>query len=282
MKELEIEFKNMLSGQEYGRLEEKYFSSQKPVVQTNFYIDTPDLDMRKNRILLRIRDAEGIQMMTLKEPTEKGVMEYHGEVSGELNFDRDIRPAELPELVRGELARYDIDISRLKIYGALSTERRQVPYREGLRVLDRNTFLDEEDFDLEPTEKGGMEYHGEVSGELNFDRDLRPAELPELIRGELARYDIDISRLKIYGALSTERRQVPYREGLLVLDRNTFLDEEDFELEYEVDNHDKGETRFLQLLEEAGIERRGEVTKSERFYNKLASIRTGDHYAYTI
>ncbi|HIW12513.1 MAG TPA: CYTH domain-containing protein [Candidatus Salinicoccus stercoripullorum] len=200
MKELEIEFKNMLSGQEYGRLEEKYFSSQKPVVQTNFYIDTPDLDMRKNRILLRIRDAEGIQMMTLKEPTEKGVMEYHGE----------------------------------------------------------------------------------VSGELNFDRDIRPAELPELIRGELARYDIDISRLKIYGALSTERRQVPYREGLLVLDRNTFLDEEDFELEYEVDNHDKGETRFLQLLEEAGIERRGEVTKSERFYNKLASIRTGDHYAYTI
>lgn len=200
MKELEIEFKNMLSGQEYGRLEEKYFSSQKPVVQTNFYIDTPDLDMRKNRILLRIRDAEGVQMMTLKEPTEKGVMEYHGE----------------------------------------------------------------------------------VSGELNFDRDIRPGELPEIIREELARYDIDISQLKIYGALSTERRQVPYREGLLVLDRNTFLDEEDFELEYEVDNYDKGETRFLHLLEDAGIERRGEVTKSERFYNKLASIRTGDNYAYTI
>lgn len=200
MKELEIEFKNMLSGQEYGRLEEKYFSSQKPVVQTNFYIDTPDLDMRKNRILLRIRDAEGVQMMTLKEPTEKGVMEYHGE----------------------------------------------------------------------------------VSGELNFDRDIRPGELPEIIREELARYDIDISQLKIYGALSTERRQVPYREGLLVLDRNTFLDEEDFELEYEVDNYDKGETRFLHVLEDAGIERRGEVTKSERFYNKLASIRTGDNYAYTI
>ncbi|WP_017548041.1 CYTH domain-containing protein [Salinicoccus carnicancri] len=200
MKELEIEFKNMLNGQEYGRLEEKYFSGQKPVVQTNFYIDTPDLDMRKNRILLRIRDAEGVQMMTLKEPTEKGVMEYHGE----------------------------------------------------------------------------------VSGELNFDRDIRPGELPEIIRGELARYDIDTSQLRVYGALSTERRQVTYREGLLVLDRNTFLDEEDFELEYEVDNYDKGETRFLHLLEEAGIERRGEVTKSERFYNKLASIRTGDNYAYTI
>ena len=200
MKELEIEFKNLLSGREYGQLEEKYFSGQKPVVQTNFYIDTPDLDMRKNRILLRIRDAEGVQMMTLKEPTEKGVMEYHGE----------------------------------------------------------------------------------VSGELDFDRDIRPDELPEIIRGELARYDIDTSQLRIYGALSNERSQVTNREGVLVLDRNTFLDEEDFELEYEVDNYDKGETRFLHLLEEAGIERRGEVTKSERFYNKLASIRTGDNYAYTI
>src|SRR5699024_1081259 len=200
MKELEIEFKNLLSGREYGQLEEKYFSGQKPVVQTNFYIDTPYLDMTKNRILLRIRDAEGVQMMTLKEPTEKGVMEYHGE----------------------------------------------------------------------------------VSGELDFDRDIRPDELPEIIRGELARYDIDTSQLRVYGALSTERRQVTYREGVLVLDRNTFLDEEDFELEYEVDNYDKGETRFLHLLEEAGIERRGEVTKSERFYNKLASIRTGDNYAYTI
>src|SRR5690625_5919767 len=117
MKELEIEFKNMLSGQEYGRLEEKYFSSQKPVVQTNFYIDTPDLDMRKNRILLRIRDAEGVQMMTLKEPTEKGVMEYHGEVSGELDFDRDIRPDELTEIIRGELTSSDIDTTQLRVYG---------------------------------------------------------------------------------------------------------------------------------------------------------------------
>ncbi|AKG73358.1 CYTH domain-containing protein [Salinicoccus halodurans] len=200
MKELEIEFKNMLSGREYERLQEKYFSTAQPVVQTNFYIDTPNLEMRQNRLLLRIRDAEGSQVMTLKEPTEKGVMEYHGDVPSDLNFDRNIR-----------------------------TE-----------------------------------------------------ELPEIIRGELSRLDIDTSQLKIYGALSTERREVPYKEGLLVLDRNTFLDQEDFELEYEVDNHDKGETRFVRLLEEAGIERRDEVTKSERFYNKLDSIRTGDNYAYTL
>ncbi|WP_411843649.1 CYTH domain-containing protein [Salinicoccus sp. HZC-1] len=200
MKELEIEFKNMLSGEEYGRLQEKYFSKAQRIVQTNFYIDTPDLDMRQNRLLLRIRDTEGKQMMTLKEPTEKGVMEYHGEVPSDLNFDRNIR------------------------------------------------------------------------------RD----ELPEIIRGELERFNIDATQLKIYGALSTERREVPYENGLLVLDRNTFLDEEDFELEFEVDNYDKGETHFLGLLEAHDIERREEITKSQRFYNKLESIRTGDNYASTL
>ncbi len=200
MKELEIEFKNMLSGREYGSLQEKYFNNAEPVVQTNFYIDTPNLDMRQNRVLLRIRDAEGTQMMTLKEPTERGVMEYHGE----------------------------------------------------------------------------------VASDLNFDHAIRPEELPELIRGELGRFNIDTSQLKIYGALSTERREVPYEDGVLVLDRNTFLDHEDFELEYEVDNYDKGETHFVRLLEDAGIERRAEITKSERFYNKLDSIRTGDSYAYSL
>lgn len=200
MKELEIEFKNMLSGREYERLQEKYFSDAQPVVQTNFYIDTPNLAMRQNMFLLRIRDAEGNQVMTLKEPTEKGVMEYHGEVAGDLNFDRNIR------------------------------------------------------------------------------RD----ELPDIIQDELERLGIDAAHLKIYGALSTERREVPYKDGVLVLDRNSFLDQEDFELEYEVDNYDKGETHFIRLLEESGIERRKEITKSERFYNKLSSIRTGENYASTL
>lgn len=200
MKELEIEFKNMLTGEEFGRLEEAFFKDAGPVVQTNFYIDTPGLEMRSNRLLLRIRDTGDGQMMTLKEPTDRGVMEYHGE----------------------------------------------------------------------------------VANELNFDRNVPVSEVPELIRDELERFSIDTTQLKIYGALSTERLEVPYKEGRLVLDRNTFLDEEDHELEYEVDNYDKGETYFLDLLEEFNIVRRREITKSERFYTKLSSIRTGDKYAFSL
>ena len=35
MKELEIEFKNLLTGEEYGRLHEALFKDTQPVVQTN-------------------------------------------------------------------------------------------------------------------------------------------------------------------------------------------------------------------------------------------------------
>ncbi|GAB3063178.1 CYTH domain-containing protein [Salinicoccus sesuvii] len=200
MKELEIEFKNLLTGEEYGRMHNALFSSAQSFVQTNFYIDTPDLALKHHRLLLRIRDTGGKQIMTLKEPTNRGVMEYHGE----------------------------------------------------------------------------------VESDLNFDRNIRKDEVPELILGELERFNIDTTQLKIYGALSTERMEVPYREGLLVLDKNNYLDTEDFELEYEVDHYDKGETRFLDLLEQYGIERREEMTKVERFYNKLESIRSGDNYATTL
>jgi len=200
MKELEIEFKNMLTGEEFGRLREAFFQDAKPVVQTNFYIDTPELEMRANRLLLRIRDTRGSQVMTLKKPSERGVMEYHGEVASDLNFDRNV-PA---------------------------------------------------------------------------------SEVPGLIREELERFSIDTAQLKIYGALSTERFEVPYKEGRLVLDSNTFLDEEDYELEYEVDDYGRGETHFLELLKDFSIDRRREITKSERFYTKLSSIRTGDNYAFTL
>lgn len=200
MKELEIEFKNLLTGEEYGRMHNALFTRAQPIVQTNFYIDTPDLDLKHHRLLLRIRDIGGKQIMTLKEPTGKGVMEYHGE----------------------------------------------------------------------------------VENDLNFDRNIRKDEVPELILGELKRFNIDTTQLKIYGALSTERMEVPYREGLLVLDKNNYLDTEDFELEYEVEQYDKGETRFMDLLEQYGIERRKEMTKVERFYNKLESIRSGDNYATTL
>ncbi len=187
MPELEIEFKNLLTADEHHTLYHTFFKTEEKQSLLNYYIDTENLDLRKNTLLLRIRVTAGEQMMTLKAPTEKGILEFNAEVD------------------------YD-----------LSTARK----------MSHN-------------------------------------DLPEIITHELKTRNIDVDDLIIYGSLTTERFETGYKDGLLVLDQSSFLGTQDFEIEYEVTDYDQGETRFDNLLESYKIERRPEMTKSERFYQVL-------------
>ena len=54
MNHLEIEYKTLLTKDEYNRLA-MLFSHVTPVTQTNYYIDTPQSDMRSKKLSLRIR-----------------------------------------------------------------------------------------------------------------------------------------------------------------------------------------------------------------------------------
>ncbi len=187
MTELEIEFKNLLSENEYSTLYDTFFETVPGQSLVNYYIDTPDLDLRRHTLLLRVRLDRGKQIMTLKAPTVKGVLEFHAEVD------------------------YDLD---------------------------------------------SMKHIGQ-------------SEIPDVIIHELEKRHISIGDLTIYGSLATERYETEYKDGLLVLDKCSYLDTTDFEVEYEVSDYDKGETIFNRLMAEHDIARRDEVTKSERFYRVL-------------
>ncbi|MCD2138702.1 CYTH domain-containing protein [Salinicoccus halitifaciens] len=187
MPELEIEFKNLLNENEYSTLYHTFFENTEGHSLVNYYIDTPDLELRRNILLLRVRLTSGKQVMTLKAPTIKGVLEFHAEVD------------------------YDLD---------------------------------------------NMKHIGE-------------AEIPEVIAHEIEKRGIRVEDLRIYGRLATERRETEYKGGLLVLDKCAYLDTTDYEIEYEVSDYDKGETIFNRLMAEHDIDRRDEVTKSERFYRVL-------------
>ena len=187
MPELEIEFKNLLTADEHHTLYHTFFKTEEKQSLLNYYIDTENLDLRKNTLLLRIRVTAGEQMMTLKAPTEKGILEFNAEV----------------------------------------------------------------DYDLSTARK------------MSHD------DLPEIITHELKTRNIDVDDLIIYGSLTTERFETGYKDGLLVLDQSSFLGTQDFEIEYEVTDYDQGEKRFDNLLESYKIERRPEMTKSERFYQVL-------------
>ncbi|UTH14458.1 CYTH domain-containing protein [Macrococcus equipercicus] len=173
MEELEIEFKNLLDYETFAKLRDSLFKDIEPVTHTNFYIDTPDHQFIDQKIALRIRDSKGRQMMTLKIPQEIGVMEYHGEVADHLLDDQYIPPAALPSNIHDQLTTYPIDLSRLLIVGALSTERRETPYDSGLLVLDASCYLDCEDYEVE------FEAQDYESGHEQFEQFLIDYAVPK-------------------------------------------------------------------------------------------------------
>ncbi|ULG72652.1 CYTH domain-containing protein [Macrococcus brunensis] len=149
MEELEIEFKNLIDYPVYDRLRNTYFKEAAVITQTNFYIDNTHEEIAAARIALRIRDTGDSLMMTLKVPQEVGIMEYYGKINPTMLDDEHINQHEFPDNIRQQLESRGIDVDSLYIVGALSTERREIPYDGGLLVLDASHYLDTEDFELE-------------------------------------------------------------------------------------------------------------------------------------
>ncbi|WP_375088227.1 CYTH domain-containing protein [Peribacillus sp. RS7] len=69
-----------------------------------------------------------------------------------------------------------------------------------------------------------------------------------------------------FGTLKTDRVEFPYKDGLLVLDHSSYVNQEDFELEYEVTDAKAGKKNFLTLLETLQIPQRETENKVKRFY----------------
>jgi uncharacterized protein YjbK len=56
------------------------------------------------------------------------------------------------------------------------------------------------------------------------------------------------TRLNSFGSLRTERAETAYKGGLLVLDHSHYMQQDDYEVEYEVDDVDLGRKNFSELL----------------------------------
>lgn len=79
--------------------------------------------------------------------------------------------------------------------------------------------------------------------------------------------------LKVLGKLTTFRKEIDYNGGTLVLDYSTYLNQEDYEIEFEVDDASTGEEIFKEFLNTYNINRSETIVKSERFYRALESER---------
>ncbi|AID00974.1 CYTH domain-containing protein [Staphylococcus xylosus] len=145
----EIEFKQLLTEKQYNVIHKTYFNEIEPFKQTNFYIDTPDFDLKDHKSALRIRVKDEYLEMTLKIPAEVGLTEYNFETHVVPELNKPIPEQSLPSEIADQLTKMDIDLTKLIILGSLKTERLEKEINGNLLVLDKSTYLDFEDFELE-------------------------------------------------------------------------------------------------------------------------------------
>jgi uncharacterized protein YjbK len=85
---------------------------------------------------------------------------------------------------------------------------------------------------------------------------------------------IPISQLIYFGLLKTYRAELNYMNGMLVLDHSLYLNQEDFELEFEVMNYQQGQKDFKEFLEQYEIPERRTDNKIRRFYKKMINLHS--------
>ncbi|MBT2570394.1 CYTH domain-containing protein [Planococcus sp. ISL-110] len=173
-KELEIEFKNMLTKEEYRRLLEDFAAFHNgPVTQHNHYFDTADFQLKDQRSALRIRNKSGRFECTLKTPAPVG----HYEITDKLTEEQARRMLDLKTFEAAEVAdalkTLDIAIAELTTIGTLTTHRVEFDYLGGLLVIDHSEYNGQEDFELE------FEVTDAETGLERFLSFLQKQEIPE-------------------------------------------------------------------------------------------------------
>ncbi|TMU88066.1 CYTH domain-containing protein [Bacillus sp. BHET2] len=171
--EIEIEFKNLVTQDEFSqlishfRIKDEDFTSQ-----DNHYFDTPDYLLKDNQSALRIRHKSGTYTLTLKTPLKEDLLETNQQLSKQ-EADSLLSGCVFPEgEVKNVLHSMNISTQSLQYFGTLTTSRAEINYKEGLLVFDRSSYLQRQDCELE------YEVKERQSGEKIFRSLLEQLNIP--------------------------------------------------------------------------------------------------------
>ncbi|AGK52744.1 CYTH domain-containing protein [Bacillus sp. 1NLA3E] len=170
---LEIEFKNLLTKQEYNHLIE-FFKVDKINIkkQINHYFDTASFLLKDAQSALRIRERGDWYEMTLKQPAPIGLLETNQilqkQEAAKL-LDHHIFP---DGPIKDKLLSIKVPVELLQYFGSLTTNRIEFAYKDGLLVLDHSYYLNAEDFEIE------YEVTNPDIGEMVFNELLHTMKIP--------------------------------------------------------------------------------------------------------
>ena len=149
--EIEIEFKNLLTKEEYDAICDRFSLSEDDfILQENHYFDSKDFALKNKGCALRIRKKKSSYEMTLKQPAEEGLLETNETLSEE-EAKAIIASSRIPEGQVAKIIRAELQIAPESIiyFGSLSTRRAETDYEGGLLVIDHSMYLNNEDYELE-------------------------------------------------------------------------------------------------------------------------------------
>lgn len=171
--QLEIEFKNLLTKQQYEQLLRK-FQIPKDAIQrqTNHYFDTPTKALRNVKSGLRIRQIRSYYECTLKEKSSEHT---HLETTDELTAEQAEQMLQGKGFFAAEVAKrlsfHNIPLNELTVFGSLTTDRVEIPYKDGLLVFDHSYYLQCDDYEVE------YETNDVKKGNTIFDEFLRQHDI---------------------------------------------------------------------------------------------------------
>lgn len=135
-----------------------------------------------------------------------------------------------------------------------------------LRIRKKSNYFE---LTLKQPVTDGLLETNQILTELEAKAALEDNVIPKgEITDLLTTMNIDPSQIHFFGTLTTKRAEWEYKEGLLVLDYSSYLNTNDYELEYEVLNREIGYATFVELLSTLQIPIRKTDNKIMRFYFK--------------
>lgn len=142
---------------------------------------------------------------------------------------------------------------------------------QALRIREKDTS-----YELtlkQPAEIGLLETNQPITKEA-YEQFIHHGAFPDgQVKTIIEQQHINIDDLSYFGSLTTLRAEKEYKGGLIVLDNSSYLNTEDFELEYEVSNKDIGQKHFNELLLHLSIPVRKTNNKVVRFYQRKKALK---------
>lgn len=153
---IEIEAKVLLKKQYFDKILSFFLNKpHKYILQTNYYIDSVNRDIKKKQVSLRVRKTN-IFEMTLKIPLKEGKKEIN-QIISEQEFDN-LKNNVFPKGdIYNILNMLSIDVKRLNIIAFLTTERIESNYKGCIVCVDKNFYANKKDYEIEVEAKSMIE-----------------------------------------------------------------------------------------------------------------------------